>query len=134
MEVQYVKADQEGVCIVEISNMTADLPLRDLFDAKIEIAIICEGAKYSRIRVSAELLWYKKDWKEKNKVAIKTGFLSGCREKYGSLKQACVNGDFNLDMIQMEVEGEENVPTGRCWKKKIGSHLEANWKVAGSLG
>ncbi len=88
VEVQYVKADQEGVCIVEISNMTADLPLRDLFDAKIEIAIICEGAKYSRIRVSAELLWYKKDWKEKNKVAIKTGFLSGCREKYGSLKQA----------------------------------------------
>ena len=30
----------------------------------------------------------------------------------GSLKQACANGDFDLNTIQVEVEGEENIPTG----------------------
>jgi hypothetical protein len=36
-----------------------------------------------------------------------------CSVVNGSLNQACVNGDFDLNMIQMEVEGEEKPPTGR---------------------
>ena len=37
-----------------------------------------------------------------------------CSGVNGSLKQACANGDFDLNMIQIEVGGEENIPTGRC--------------------
>ena len=36
-----------------------------------------------------------------------------CSVVNGSLNQACANGDFDLKMIQMEVEGEETNPTGR---------------------
>ena len=35
-----------------------------------------------------------------------------CSVVNDSLKQACVNGNIDLNMIQMEVEGEENIPTG----------------------
>ena len=36
-----------------------------------------------------------------------------CSVMNGSVKQACANGDFDFNMIHMEVEGEENIPTGR---------------------
>ena len=55
-----------------------------------------------------------------------------CSVVNGSLKQACVNGDFDLNMIQMEVVGEENIPTGRF--RRTNSDLEADWELAGPLG
>ena len=40
-----------------------------------------------------------------------------------------MNGDFDLNMIQMEVEGEENIPTGRFRRKRLNptSKSIGNW-------
>ena len=35
------------------------------------------------------------------------------------MKKACVQTEFDLSTIQMEVEGEENVPTGRFRRKRL---------------
>ena len=41
---------------------------------------------------------------------LQTVTSSFCSVVNGSLKQACVNGDFDLNMIQMEVEGRRTFP------------------------
>ena len=56
-----------------------------------------------------------------------------CSVVNGSLKQACVNCDFDVNMIQMEVGGEEH-SHGQILKTKIEADLKADWKLARPLG
>jgi hypothetical protein len=89
VESQFCAMDEEGICMVDIANMTEDLPMRELFDSRIQIAIIYETHKFTRIRVSADFVWYgKQNWSENNKASIKAGFISGVTEKYSFLKQS----------------------------------------------
>ena len=46
-----------------------------------------------------------------------------------SVQRACISSDFDFDVVQMEVEGEENTPTGKFRRKRLNPIVKpaGNW-------
>ena len=86
VEAQKVIADEKNILVVEVQNITQEMPLYGLYKAKWQIAIIFDRARFTRLRVTADLTWTGKvNWPKKTQQAVENGFIGGCRDKFDSL-------------------------------------------------
>eukprot|EP00944_MAST-04C_sp_MAST-4C-sp1_P016230 g16230.t1 len=86
IEAQKCVVDEENIVVIEVKNISQELPFHGLYDAKWQIAIIFDRARFTRLRVTADLKWSNKiSWPKKTQQAVESGFVGGCNDKFDSL-------------------------------------------------
>ena len=86
IEAQKCVVDEENIVVIEVTNISQELPFQGLYDAKWQIAIIFDRARFTRLRVTADLKWSQKiSWPKKTQQAVESGFVGGCNDKFDSL-------------------------------------------------